>query len=238
MHNTASKLAPWYDCASLQSAFGRSTPLSPVGTVSPLSNSISLPTASLQEQAASETSAPHLHRCPPPSSLPHAHLSGHSPKWRQNPHHSACVLCMCTHTFEIHRICYLEVCVKPALSPKWRCPSFSNYSGLFDWGENRTIFSIQFVTFCLSVCVCLFVCTLAASHPDFYSSACVFSSFTWYVPVAAAQQHICNPNDLLKYTSEMVKHFLCHAICVTKIRLLSTNRNRQDTQRTIKVISR
>lgn len=65
MHNTASKLAPWYDCASLQSAFGRSTPLSPVGTASPLSNSISLPTASLQEQAVNKTSAPHLHCCPP-----------------------------------------------------------------------------------------------------------------------------------------------------------------------------
>lgn len=35
VHNAASKLAPWYDCALLQSAFGRSTPLSPVGTVSP-----------------------------------------------------------------------------------------------------------------------------------------------------------------------------------------------------------
>lgn len=70
VHNTASKLAPWYDCASLQSAFGRSTPLSPVGTASPLSNSISLPTASLQEQAVNKTSAPHLHCCPPPQQHP------------------------------------------------------------------------------------------------------------------------------------------------------------------------
>lgn len=35
VHNTSSKLAPWYDCASHQTAFGRSAPLSPVGTVSP-----------------------------------------------------------------------------------------------------------------------------------------------------------------------------------------------------------
>lgn len=84
VHNTASKLAPWYDCASLQSAFGRSTPLSPVGTASPLSNSISLPTASLQEQAVNETSAPHLHCCPPPTTT--SHYSGHSPNWR---------LCVC-----------------------------------------------------------------------------------------------------------------------------------------------
>lgn len=159
MHNAASKLAPWYDCASLQSAFGQSTPLSPVGTVSPLSNSISLPTASLQEQAVSETSAPHLHRYPPspPTPTPHTHLSGHSPKWRQSPA-TVRVLCrVCAHASEIREICYLEVCVEPALSSKWHCPSFSNYCGLLDWGKTR---QHSVVTSSLNVCVhvCLHVC--------------------------------------------------------------------------------
>lgn len=109
VHNTASKLAPWYDCASLQSAFGRSTPLSPVGTASPLSNSISLPTASLQEQAVNETSAPHLHRCPPTTT---SHYSGHSPNWR---------LCVCVCTGACRH------------SWKWHWTFFSNSRVAFDW---------------------------------------------------------------------------------------------------------
>lgn len=84
VHNAASKLAPWYDCALLQSAFGQSTPLSPVGTVSP-SFKFDFPPRRLSSGAGCDwhertSFTPHPHppsttdshpQNPPTHSLPH-----------------------------------------------------------------------------------------------------------------------------------------------------------------------
>lgn len=138
VQNAASKLALWYDGAPLQGACGCSTPLSPVGTASPLSNSISLPTASLQEQAVSETSAPHLHRCLPPT-LTLTFLATHRNEDRALP---LCVVLwfvdVRTHHSEIR---YLEEC--------WTCSLVNTAGYLIEEYQN----DVRCVTFCLLVCL-------------------------------------------------------------------------------------
>lgn len=114
-----SKLAPWYDYASLQSAFGRHTLLSPVGTVSPL---FQIPFPIPQTLLGSRLwvkwvhlfyTEAHISNTPPCT-----HLSGHSLK---EPHHHWCVLWTCTHIREMWDVLFSSVCgtcslTEPALS--------------------------------------------------------------------------------------------------------------------------
>lgn len=86
-------------------------------------------------------------------SPPHAHLSGHSPKWRQSPT-TVCVfvcvsVCACTPemTWDICR------CVLNLLSSQRHCPSFLNYHGLLIEGKQ------QYSAFSLWPCAWVFVCT-------------------------------------------------------------------------------
>lgn len=95
------------------------------------------------------------------------HLPGHSPKWRQRPITvCVCLCCVRAHTSERH--------VEP---PLWRCPSFSNDSGLW----LPLIEGKQNIIQC-SVCdpppecVCPLVCMTAAPDPGRYRRTCASPS--------------------------------------------------------------
>lgn len=112
-----SKLAPWYDCASLQSAFGRRMLLSPVGTVSPL---FQIPFPIPQSLFGSRLWVKWVHLFYTEAHISNTpsctHLSGHSLNRATPP--LVCVLWTCTHTHirEMWDILFSSVCGTCSLS--------------------------------------------------------------------------------------------------------------------------